>query len=44
LTGDRYDYIAMFQGKSQVGSHLFLPDVAAPQLPEMKKKKEEAAR
>ncbi len=44
LTGDRYDYIRNVQGKSQVGSHLFLPDVAAPQLPELKKRKLEAGK
>lgn len=44
LTGDRYDYIRNAQGKTQMGSHLFLPDVAAPQLPELKKKKEEAGK
>ncbi len=44
LTGDRYDYIRNVQGKTQMGSHLFLPDVAAPQLPELKKKKEDAGK
>jgi len=44
LTGDRYDYIRNVQGKTQMGSHLFLPDIAAPQLPELKKKKEEAGK
>lgn len=44
LTGDRYDYIRNAQGKTQMGPHLFLPDVAAPQLPELKKKKEEAGK
>jgi len=38
LTGDRYDYIRNAQGKTQMGSHLFLPDITAPQLPELKKK------
>jgi general secretion pathway protein D len=41
LTGDRYDYIRNVQGKTQMGSHLFLPDIAAPQLPELKKKMDE---
>lgn len=44
LTGDRYDYIRNVQGNTQLGSHLFLPDVAAPRLPELKSKKEEAGK
>ncbi|WP_198408613.1 type II secretion system secretin GspD [Sulfuricella denitrificans] len=44
LTGDRYDYIRNVQSKTQMGSHLLLPDIVAPQLPELKKKKEEAGK
>ena len=44
LTGDRYDYIRNVQGNTQLGSHLFLPDVAAPRLPELKMKKNEAGK
>ncbi|TCV83406.1 type II secretion system secretin GspD [Sulfurirhabdus autotrophica] len=36
LTGDRYDYIRNVQGQSKLKSHLFLPDIANPQLPERK--------
>lgn len=40
LTGDRYDYIRNVQAKTQLGSHLFLPDVVAPQLPVLPVKKD----
>jgi len=42
LTGDRYDYIRNVQGQAKLKSHLFLPDISAPQLPERKINKEVA--
>ena len=44
LTGDRYDYIRNVQGNARTGSHIFLPDVPTPQLPELRKSNGDAGK